>query len=55
MAVGDIIQLTVDGTNRTVNLGRVMVIENCTTHSNPQWGEVLLHRHQRLAGYFNGE
>ncbi len=39
MAVGDIIQLTVDGTNRTVNLGRGMVIGNCTTHSNPQWGE----------------
>ncbi len=39
MAVGDIIQLTVDGTNRTVNFGRGMVIGNCTTHSNPQWGE----------------
>ncbi len=39
MAVGDSVELTAVCTNRTVNLDRGMVIGNCTTHSNPQWGE----------------
>ncbi len=36
--MNDLIQLTVDGTKSTVNLGRGMYIEACSTYSNPQWG-----------------